>query len=428
MSSIRKLSPNSNAFVIVAGLAAFGTYFCTYAFRKPFTVADFSGAAELPFGLDFKIALIIAQVLGYALAKFIGVKVISELRSSSRHLLLLGSIACAELALVGFGFSQGSSWSLLFLFLNGMPLGMLWGVVFSYVEGRRTTEILGSVLCASFILASGAVKSVGAYLLLNWDLSPYWMPATAGALFLPVLLLFASLLKELPPPSPADEAARTPRLPMDGKRRWDFFRRLWLGLSAIIVYYVCVVAYRDIRDNFAFEIWTALGYGDTPSVYTIAELPIVAVTLVALALTTLIPSNRRALQVYHGMILFSTLLIVGTTYAYTAGWLAGSYWMVLVGAGLFHGFVPLNAIYFDRLIAAFRYAAVAGFLIYLADSAGYAGSIAVLFYRNFGTAELDWLTFFVSMSTWVGIIGSVCVSIAWWDFNRRLKGGSDLMG
>lgn len=421
MSSIRKLSANSTVFVVVAGLAAFGTYFCMYAFRKPYTAADFAEADSLPFGLNFKIALLIAQVIGYALSKFIGIKVISELRDRYRNALLIGCIAVAELALVGFGLSRDSSWSLLFLFLNGLPLGLIWGIVFSYLEGRRTTEILGSVLCASFIISSGVVKSIGAYLMLSWAVSPYWMPAVVGALFLPPLLFFAWLLQQLPPPSPADEAARTPRVPMDGRRRWDLFSRLWLGLIAIIAYYICVGAYRDIRDNFAVEIWTALGYGDTPAVFTVAELPIAALTLVALALTTLIPSSRRALHFYHGLILFSTLLIVAATSAYQSGLLAGSYWMVLVGAGLYLGYVPLNAIYFDRLIAAFRYAAVAGFLIYLADAAGYAGSIAVLFYRNFGTGELDWLPFFVQMSYWVGTVGSVCVTVAWWDFHRRLS-------
>jgi hypothetical protein len=30
-------------------------------------------------------------------------------------------------------------------------LGMLWGVVFSYVEGRKTTDFIGAALAVSFI-------------------------------------------------------------------------------------------------------------------------------------------------------------------------------------------------------------------------------------------------------------------------------------
>ncbi len=421
MINLRQHSANSPVFVLLAGLAAFGTYFCMYAFRKPYTAADFAGAESEPLGLDFKIALLIAQVMGYALSKFVGIKVISELRDRYRALLLVGCIAGAEGALVGFGLTQDSSWSLGWLFLNGLPLGIIWGIVFSYLEGRRTTEVLGSVLCASFIISSGVVKSIGAYLLLSWSVSPYWMPAVVGALFFPPLLLFAYLLTHLPPPSAADVAARTLRVPMDAARRWRLVRRLWLGLLAIVIYYVGITAYRDIRDNFAAELWAALGYGDTPAIFTVAELPIALLTLITLALTTCIRNNHRALHFYHGLILCSTALIILATYAFETGRLSGSYWMVVVGAGLYMGYVPLNAIYFDRLIAAFRFAAVAGFLIYVADSAGYAGSVGVLLYRNFATPELAWLPFFIRMSYWVGGIGVCCVIVAWWDFTQRLR-------
>ena len=72
-----------------------------YAFRKPFTVATFE---DLSFaGVDYKIVLIIAQVLGYMLSKFIGIKVISELQPNKRIYYLLGLILAAELSLLLFG-------------------------------------------------------------------------------------------------------------------------------------------------------------------------------------------------------------------------------------------------------------------------------------------------------------------------------------
>lgn len=60
------------SFVLHASLAAFGTYFCMYAFRKPFSVATFEGMVF--FGINYKILLVIAQVLGYALSKFVGIQ------------------------------------------------------------------------------------------------------------------------------------------------------------------------------------------------------------------------------------------------------------------------------------------------------------------------------------------------------------------
>ena len=92
-----------------AGLAAFGTYFCAYGLRKPFTATDYAGAELLLGGLDFKVGLVIAQVLGYALSKFIGIRLISELRPGRRTALLLGLVAVAELALIGFGL-VGDHW------------------------------------------------------------------------------------------------------------------------------------------------------------------------------------------------------------------------------------------------------------------------------------------------------------------------------
>ena len=51
---------------------AFTTYFAMYSFRKPFAAAHFNGAHF--WILDLKSALIISQLCGYALSKFLGVK------------------------------------------------------------------------------------------------------------------------------------------------------------------------------------------------------------------------------------------------------------------------------------------------------------------------------------------------------------------
>ena len=144
--------------LLYGSFAAFGTYFCMYAFRKPFTVATYEGLSF--WEVDYKIILIIAQVLGYMFSKFIGIKLISELRNNQRLLLLITMIAVAEISLVLFAVVP-APYNLVFMFLNGLPLGVIWGIVFSYLEGRKTTEILGVVLCSSFIVSSGAVKSVG---------------------------------------------------------------------------------------------------------------------------------------------------------------------------------------------------------------------------------------------------------------------------
>ena len=57
-------SPLFNTYCIAV---AFGAYFCMYAFRKPFSVGVFEGQVDLPVlpAIDYKILLIIFQVMGY---------------------------------------------------------------------------------------------------------------------------------------------------------------------------------------------------------------------------------------------------------------------------------------------------------------------------------------------------------------------------
>jgi len=80
---------DSLAFILFAGGAAFSAYFAMYAFRKPFTAATYTDIADWQFAIDFKIALVIAQLLGYALSKFIGVKVVSEMSPARRAFAII---------------------------------------------------------------------------------------------------------------------------------------------------------------------------------------------------------------------------------------------------------------------------------------------------------------------------------------------------
>ena len=125
-------------FTIVAGLAGFCAYFSMYAFRKPFTAATIEEVRGWHFVLDYKIALVIAQAVGYAVSKLIGVKVISEIDPARRGGAILGLIGVAWLALIAFALAP-TPWNVLALFFNGLPLGMIWGLVFGYMEGRRVS-------------------------------------------------------------------------------------------------------------------------------------------------------------------------------------------------------------------------------------------------------------------------------------------------
>jgi hypothetical protein len=188
--------------VVVGMVAAFATYFCMYAFRKPFTAGTYEDH-EL-WGVDYKIVLIIAQVLGYTLSKFSGIKIISEMPPHRRIAAILIFIGIAQVALVLFGLIP-APYNFVCLFLNGLPLGLIWGLVFSFVEGRRHTELLGATLCVSFIVASGVVKSVGTLLMTRFGVGEFWMPAATGLVFALPLLLAVAVLSRMPPPTEEDE-------------------------------------------------------------------------------------------------------------------------------------------------------------------------------------------------------------------------------
>ena len=150
---------NPLVFTLFAGLAGFCAYFSMYAFRKPFAAATFGAVEGWHFAVDYKIALVLAQVAGYAASQMIGVKVISEIAPRHRGVAILGLIGVSWVALLAFAVTP-APWNVAALFLNGLPLGMIWGLVFGFMEGRRTSEVLGAILCSSFILSSGVVKSV----------------------------------------------------------------------------------------------------------------------------------------------------------------------------------------------------------------------------------------------------------------------------
>lgn len=411
---------NPIVFSLVAGLAGFCAYFSMYAFRKPFTAATFDAVPGWHFLLDYKIALVLAQVIGYALSKMIGVKVISEMPPTRRGIAILVLIGAAWLALIGFAVIP-APWNVSMLFLNGLPLGMIWGLVFGYMEGRRVSEVIGAAMCASFIVSSGVVKSVGAWLMSDIHIDRFWMPATTGAVFLPLLFLSVWVLGLLPPPSAEDEAARVKRAPMTGKDRAAFFGTYWPGLVLLVLSYVMLTAFRDFRDNFAAEIWTALGYGKVAGIFTASELPVAAVALAAMAAIIIVRDNLKALMVIHGIVIAGFVLMGASTLAYQAHLLSPLAWMIAAGAGLYMAYTPFNAMLFDRLVAASGQVATAGFLIYVADSSGYLGSVALVLWRNFGGVELNWLQFFIQSAYVTSIAGTVLVAASALYFAPRRK-------
>lgn len=401
---------NSNVHLLIAAVAAFGTYFCMYAFRKPFTAATFEG--QEVYGLGLKAMLVIAQLAGYMLSKFIGIKVVSEMSARYRGIAILGLIAAAEIALVGFAYAP-VGWKPVMLFFNGLPLGMIFGLVLAYLEGRRATEALSAALCASFIISSGVVKSIGRWLIQNQGWSEFQMPMITGLMFLPPLFVCVWLLQATPPPDPHDVKLRTERKAMNHQERKRFFSEFWPGLSLLLFVYIALTVIRTIRDDFSVEIWRDMGVSKTPDVYARSEL-LVAVCVTAFnALAIWIAHNLTAMRVTISTMCLAFGLIVGSAWAQSTGWVSPFPFMVLCGVGMYVPYVAFHTTVFERLIAAAKRPSNLGFLMYLADAVGYLGYAVVLVWRSTTSPPKEILPFFqvsltiVSVSSTVALIGAL---------------------
>lgn len=404
MSILKPKQIGGNAFQVglYAAITVFLTYTMVFGFRKSFTIATFDGITIA--GYSYKTILVISQMLGYMLAKFYGIKYISELKRHGRGQIIIFLTAVSWLSWLFFAL-VAAPFNILFLFINGFPLGMLWGVVFSYVEGRRSTDFIGATLAVSFIFASGFVKTVGAWLMLTFQVSELWVPFFTGLVFAGPLLLFVYLIERIPPPDEKDIAYRMNRVPMLAEDRRRFVSMFLPGLVACILIYVFATIFRDMRDNFSAEMWKEMGFFDKPELFAKTETPITVIILVLIGSMVLIQNSFKALMLSHLFIGIGFILAGVSSFMFIGDNLVPVWWMTLVGLGLYMVYIPFNSVFFERLIASFKHTGNVGFLIYLADSFGYVGSVGVMLSKEIFKVQLNWVTFFSNSVIILSIFG-----------------------
>jgi hypothetical protein len=329
-------------------------------------------------------------------------------------------IGFSWIALLGFALVP-APWNIPFLFLNGLPLGMVWGVIFGYLEGRRGTELMGACMCASFIVGSGVVKSVGMWLMVRWHVSEFWMPFATGMVFIAPLCLATWVLEHLPPPDASDIAARNARMPMDAATRRAFLARFLPGIAMIVVAYVALTVTRDFRDNFAAEIWSDLGRGGDASVFTETEVPIAIAVLIITALTVVVRDNLKALMLNHVLIFGGFTIAVFATWLHNHAMIDPVGWVGLSGFGLYMAYVPYNATFFERMLATFRVSGNVGFIMYIADSSGYMGSVAVILVKEFGGMHLSWASFYADTVMTLSGIGMAITLVSALYFHGKAR-------
>jgi Family of unknown function (DUF5690) len=199
------------------------------------------------------------------------------------------------------------------------------------------------------------------------------MPFGAGLLFASPMVLFVWMLRQIPPPTDLDVAARSERTRMFEHDRLAMIRRQGAGLMLIILAYLLITVLRSIRADFAAEIWSALGSGRQPELFTKSEMWVALGVIAANGLLVLVRDNRRAFFLALGMSA-AALGMAGLALALRlAGALPPFPFVVLLGLGMYVPYVAVHTTVFERLVALTRERGNIGFLMYLADSVGYLG-------------------------------------------------------
>ena len=383
------------------------SYSLVYALRKPYTAASFDGLTFL--GTDYKVAVTTIQILGYVIAKFFGIKIISELKKENRFRFFVGSAILAEAALIGFGLLS-APYNVVAMFVNGLSLGCMWGVIFSFIEGRKVTDILASLLGVSMVFSSGLAKSLGLFVMNEMQVGPFWMPAVIGGLALPVLAFTGYMLKRLPQPTAEDIALRNERVVLDGKGRVALFRKYAPILSLLFACNFMLLVLRDIKEDFLVNILDM----SNQSSWLFARIDTI-VTLVILGIFALFifcRSNIKALLSLMVLVITGCLTMTYVSFQYEAFVSRPITWLFIQSLSLYIAYLTFQTIFFDRFIACFRIKGNVGFFIALIDFIGYLGTVSLLSVKELLDIDLEWFVWFNHIACFVGGICSILFVIA----------------
>lgn len=403
-------------FILWAGGAALLSYSLVYALRKPFTAASFENAEF--FDMDYKVVVTISQILGYVVSKFIGIKLISELQSEERFKFILTSVLLAEASLILFGLLS-TPFNVAAMFLNGLSLGCMWGVIFSFIEGRRVTDILASLLGVSMVISSGTAKSVGLYVMNHLHVSEFWMPALIGAVALPLLLLLGWALNKLPEPNKEDIAMKSERETLNGKQRWELFKSYMPFLSMLFIANIAIVVLRDIKEDFLVNIIDVSAY--SPWLFAQIDSLVTLIILGIFGLMVLVKDNLKALSILFGLIIAGMIVMSVVSFGQQQLRLSPVIWLFIQSLCLYIAYLTFQTIFFDRFIACFRIRGNVGFFIVTTDFLGYTGTVLVLVLKEFCNPDIDWAVFYNQFAGYVGIFCCVTFVCSFVYLHQRFR-------
>jgi hypothetical protein len=389
----RNTSPYS---IYVYGIACAVSYSATYFWRYSIFVLPMHVLEQHVFSLhgaevDLQASFSLALTVGFALAKFAAVPIMSShffFRNRFTSLLTLLWISMSFIALGTSVFFYSLKVQVLCVFISCFFTSWLFGGLLTYLEGRTGTEALLAILQFSYIYAGNVSRGTGS-LLLAYGVAPSVMPMLLGIVFCPISSVFLYLLDRIPPPSQLDISRRSVRAPLSPQARNEFLSDNALGIVSLLIPYALLSALRCFRDFYAQEILSAsLGLTGAPPayVYFTVDIPGALLSCIIQYLFLYCQNNARAfvgmLMAICGAItfmLFSTVIYSSND---VTEW-SGFCWQMSIGIGIYVAYAILGTALWDRLISLLEVDSTCTFLVFIADGCGYLGAALLLLYQTF---------------------------------------------
>lgn len=299
----------------------------------------------------------------------------------------------------------------------------MWGVIFSFIEGRKITDMLASLLGVSIVFSSGLAKSFGLFVINDLQIDAFWMPALIGAVALPLLIFMGYMLKRLPHPTAEDIQLRNERVILDHKGRVALFRKYAPILSLLFIGNFLLLVLRDIKEDFLVNILDMSGQ----SSWLFAQVDTV-VTLIILGIFGLFVffrSNIKALMCLMFLVIAGCLTMTYVSANYETLDLSPIVWLFVESLSLYIAYLTFQTIFFDRFIACFKIKGNVGFFIAIIDFIGYVGTVSLLSIKEMLRIDLEWFALFNKMAMTVGILGTVLFSVAGILIYRRYQMTND---
>ena len=387
--SSRQPEHTSSLGTSVIALSMSLSYCLTYFWRYPIFVLPSNITLQPVFSerMNVQACMSLAFIMGFGLAKPFAATVASSsffFRHRLKALLLLFTVSNYIIGLGNLSPAPGAKVGA--VFLSSFCSSWIYGMMVTYLEGRRTTEALIAISSMCLAYAGNASRGLGRAVL-DAGCSPEAMPILVGTVaWVPACGLLL-ILDRAPRPSAADVAERSRRAPMDFRAKRAFLTRWGGGVFLMMLAYALVTGVRSVRDLYSAQIFAAaLDVAEAPPwIFLVADAPGAVLSAVALVGVGAIRHSKRAMAVMLALMAIAICIGLGATALFQLKLIGGVTWQLLLGTSVFVTYSLLSTPFYERLFAATRTEGTISFLVFASDCFGYVVATSLLLYQDFGS-------------------------------------------